>query len=230
MVFLSHEKTAPISFRSPTSEEAPALAEMIYLCGPNLLSQAFGPGYEDTVRCLSMLAAAPMTMFSHQFARVAVLDGGPDASRSAGLAIGLAYSDYAESERRLAQMVLKHKGWWRTLRMLPLATELSRCSEPLPAGSYYISALCVREGLRGQGIGTALLDLSVEIARSAGCETMVLDVEVGNNGAQKLYERMGYQVTSECRPGSVMRRRGILGLRRMKRPIETSPPSPLPSG
>jgi ribosomal protein S18 acetylase RimI-like enzyme len=223
MVFLSHEKTSPISFRSPPSEEAPALAEMIYLCGPNLLSQAFGPGYEETVRCLSMLAAAPMTMFSHQFARLAVLeDGGPDSSRSAGLVIGLAYADYAESERRLAQMVLKHKGWWRTLRMLPLASELSRCAEPLGQGCYYISALCVREDLRGRGIGSALLDLSVEIARGAGCETMVLDVEIGNSGAQRLYERMGYAVTSECRPGPVMRRRGILGLRRMKRPAAES--------
>src|SRR5579862_2625472 len=221
MVFLSHEKAAPISFRSPSSDEAPALAEMIYLCGPNLLSQAFGPGYEETVHCLSMLAAAPMTMFSHQFARIAVLEGEveTDAPRSAGLVIGLAHADYAESERRLAQMVLKHKGWWRTLRMLPLASELSRCAEPLSPRSYYISALCVREGLRGRGIGTALLDLSEEIARSAGCETMALDVEIGNTQAQRLYERVGYSVTSECRPGPVMRRRGILGLRRMKRQI-----------
>ncbi|HEX5322691.1 MAG TPA: GNAT family N-acetyltransferase [Capsulimonadaceae bacterium] len=221
MASLSHNDISPVSFRCAADTEAPGLAEMIYLCGPNLLSQAFGPGYEETVRCLSMLAAAPMTMFSHQFARIAVLEAenNQEPVRSAGLVIGLAYGDYAESERRLGQMVLKHKGWWRTLRMLPLATELSRCAEPLAQGSYYISALSVREGLRGQGIGSALLNLSQELAVSAGCQTLVLDVEVGNSTAQRLYERMGYTVTSECKPGPVMRRRGIMGLRRMKRPV-----------
>src|SRR5579883_1813167 len=98
MVFLRQENLSPLSFRNPTSEEAPAIAELIYLCGPNLLSQAFGPGYEDTVRCLSMLAAEPMTMFSHQFAHIAVLEGtsGQDKARSAGLVIGLTYENYAE--------------------------------------------------------------------------------------------------------------------------------------
>lgn len=188
---------------------------MIYLCGPNLLSQAFGPGYEETIRCLALLAGQPMTMFSYQFARVAMSPERP--AKMAGLVIGLTYNDFAESERRLGWLVLRNKGWWRWVRMLPFAAELSRCAEPLEPGSYYISALSVREEWRRRGVGAALLGLSEELAHRAGSRLMVLDVEIDNPAAQRLYERMGYAVTSECKAGPHMRRRGIVGLRRMKK-------------
>lgn len=205
----------PVSFQAVAADRAPELAEMIYLCGPNLLSQAFGPSYDETIRCLALLAAQPMTMFSYQFTRVAVC--AEDSAHFAGLVIGLSYSDYHESERRLAKLVLRQKGWWRWFGMLPLAAELSRCAEPLSPGSYYISALCVREQWRGRGVGAALLDLSHQIALGCGCRTVLLDVELDNPVAQRLYQRMGYTAVSECKAGPQMRRRGIVGLRRMKK-------------
>lgn len=190
---------------------------MVYLCGPNLLSQAFGPSYDETIRCLMLLAGQPMTMFSYQFARVAVC--AEDSEKFAGLVIGLSYQDYQESERRLARLVLKQKGWWRWFTMLPLAAELSRCAEPLSPGTYYISALSVRDRWRRRGVGAALLDLSHRMALDCGCRTVLLDVEMDNPIAQHLYERMGYSPVSECKAGPQMRRRGIVGLRRMRRQL-----------
>jgi ribosomal protein S18 acetylase RimI-like enzyme len=209
--------TEPVSFQPVGADHAHELAELIYLCGPNLLSQAFGPSYDETIRCLALLAAKPMTMFSYQFARVAVCV--EDSAHFAGIVIGLSYANYHESERRLAKLVLRQKGWWRWFGMLPLAAELSRCAEPLSPGSYYISALSVRDQWRRRGVGAALLDVSHQIALENGCRTVLLDVEMDNPIAQHLYERMGYSAVSECMAGPQMRRRGIVGLRRMKRQL-----------
>jgi aminoglycoside 6'-N-acetyltransferase len=49
---------------------------------------------------------------------------------------------------------------------------------------------------RGRGVGTALLAAAEDWARSQGAERMMLDLDVNNAGAQRLYERVGYQVES----------------------------------
>lgn len=54
--------------------------------------------------------------------------------------------------------------------------------------------LAVAPDWRGRGVGTALLDAAEDWARAHGAERMVLDLDVHNTGAQRLYERHGYQV------------------------------------
>ncbi|MCJ8140507.1 GNAT family N-acetyltransferase [Falsirhodobacter halotolerans] len=57
---------------------------------------------------------------------------------------------------------------------------------------FLIDGLCVAEGQRGRGIGTALLDaLGTEAARR-GYPALRLDVVDTNLGAQRLYRRLGF--------------------------------------
>ena len=54
--------------------------------------------------------------------------------------------------------------------------------------------LAVAPAWRGRGVGTALLAAAEDWARAQGAERMMLDLDVHNSGAQRLYERVGYQV------------------------------------
>ena len=54
--------------------------------------------------------------------------------------------------------------------------------------------LAVAPEWRGRGVGTALLAAAEDWARAHGAERMILDLDVHNEGAKRLYERVGYQV------------------------------------
>jgi aminoglycoside 6'-N-acetyltransferase len=49
---------------------------------------------------------------------------------------------------------------------------------------------------RGRGVGTALMQAAEDWARAHGAERMVLDLNAANEGARRLYERLGYEVHS----------------------------------
>ena len=57
-----------------------------------------------------------------------------------------------------------------------------------------IMTLAVRPGFRRQGIARALLEKTMETARSFGSPQMFLDVEDGNLPAIKLYETHGFSI------------------------------------
>ena len=50
----------------------------------------------------------------------------------------------------------------------------------------------VPTALRGRGIGTALAEAAEELIRAQGHKSASLSVSVGNPGARRLYERLGY--------------------------------------
>jgi ribosomal-protein-alanine N-acetyltransferase len=52
----------------------------------------------------------------------------------------------------------------------------------------------VREDKRDQGIGSALLGQALEYLEQSGVRRVVLQVSVGNHGAQRLYERFGFKI------------------------------------
>jgi aminoglycoside 6'-N-acetyltransferase len=54
--------------------------------------------------------------------------------------------------------------------------------------------LAVSPDWRGRGVGSALMRAAEDWARGQGAERMVLDLDANNTGAQRLYERLGYEV------------------------------------
>ena len=61
--------------------------------------------------------------------------------------------------------------------------------------SFYINMLAAYPRFRGQGIGTALMDLVDGLALNAGCSLISIEVFANNVGALKLYQRLGYEIT-----------------------------------
>ncbi len=62
-------------------------------------------------------------------------------------------------------------------------------------GSYYISGIAVYPEFRGRGIGTRFLEAAEEKARGLGCPSLSLIVFEANEGAHRLYSRLGFVET-----------------------------------
>jgi ribosomal protein S18 acetylase RimI-like enzyme len=58
----------------------------------------------------------------------------------------------------------------------------------------YLAELYVVPGLRGQGIGRALMEAAIEQARRRGARRLTLRVLGPNTRAQALYESLGFEV------------------------------------
>jgi len=64
--------------------------------------------------------------------------------------------------------------------------------EVLVPGSWYVNVLAVHGENRGRGLGENLLARAEQSARQAGARQMSVIVESGNEGAARLYRRVGY--------------------------------------
>jgi ribosomal protein S18 acetylase RimI-like enzyme len=62
---------------------------------------------------------------------------------------------------------------------------------------YYFFIIAVDENARGQGIGSFILEEGIKLARKKGCRRAVLDVDIENEGALRLYERFGFRKFKE---------------------------------
>ena len=56
----------------------------------------------------------------------------------------------------------------------------------------YIEHVVVDEAHRGQGYGTALIAFAEARALEEGCKLVELDVDMGDDRAEKLYVKSGY--------------------------------------
>jgi len=69
------------------------------------------------------------------------------------------------------------------------------CAFWLVVDEIHINNVAVLPALRGRGIGTRLLQRVFEEARRLGARRATLEVRRSNEGARRLYERLGFKVT-----------------------------------
>ncbi|XP_024459454.1 uncharacterized protein LOC18100338 isoform X3 [Populus trichocarpa] len=58
----------------------------------------------------------------------------------------------------------------------------------------YVANLCVAKSARRQGIATNMLHFAIELVKSNGIEHAYVHVHRNNTPAQKLYEKMGFEI------------------------------------
>jgi len=73
------------------------------------------------------------------------------------------------------------------------------CAFWLVFDEIHINNIAIVPELRGRGIGTALLQRVIEEARRLGARRATLEVRASNEGARKLYERLGFYVAATRR-------------------------------
>jgi len=113
--------------------------------------------------------------------------------------VGMAAGYTAEQHRRSSDQPLKQAAGNRALRMMGVAILCARLRflGTHTDGDFYLQAIAVDRELRGEGIGSALMDAIEDQARASGSTRLFLDAAARNEGARRFYERRGMTVESE---------------------------------
>jgi ribosomal protein S18 acetylase RimI-like enzyme len=173
-----------VSLRPARHDRGDALAYAAYLntAADGLFDSLFGGDWRQVV---AHVALVPGHQLSMDNVVIAELDGRIVGSCSGGgdgpIPVGLLV-------RALGWRVPRAVLVW--LAGAPTTLWLTK-REP---GDWYLQSIAVDAEVRGGGVGSALLDDALDRARAAGARRMVLDVRVGNDTAQRLYEHMGMRV------------------------------------
>ena len=64
----------------------------------------------------------------------------------------------------------------------------------------WLEDLYVRDEARGAGLGSALIELTLERARARGCRRVELDTSESNEAARRLYARHGFSESAKSTP------------------------------
>lgn len=113
--------------------------------------------------------------------------------------VGMATGYTAEQHRRSSDRPLKQAAGNRALERVGVTLLCARLRflGTHADGDFYLQAIAVDRELRGEGIGSALMDAIEEQARASGSTRLYLDAAARNEGARRLYERRGMTVESE---------------------------------
>lgn len=197
--------------RPATPADAPEAARLIYDAGPTLFVRLFGPRPEDAISFFQTLFAQTDSVFSYETAIVAQQEG-----QAVGLAAAIPAAQYHRGSAVPRQIL--RRGPLFLLRLIPVVFALRRSTQPPPPGTYYLGILSVTPTMRGQGIGTRLLEDVHRRAAADGAAAVCLHAELGNAGARQLYERHGYRAVAEY-PTPRAARWGVTGFIGMRKEL-----------
>lgn len=157
---------------------------------------------------------------------VAVLEAGIDFARGlyalrGGEPIGVLGLELDRSPFAAYRLADLRRGFGLAgaLRRLPAARVFDLFRHRPAPGEAYVAQVAVGEGARGLGVGSALLEAAFAKAREAGKAIISLDVVDTNEGARRLYERLGFKVVKEWRFGFLTRAAGFAGVRHMEKAL-----------
>ena len=111
--------------------------------------------------------------------------------------VGMVSGYTAEQHRRSSRQPLKRAAGRYNLRMRIVDTlfaPMMRIVDSIPEGDFYLQAITVDKELRGDGVGSILMDSFEERARASGSSRLSLDVSAKNEGARRFYEHRGMTV------------------------------------
>ena len=114
--------------------------------------------------------------------------------------VGMASGYAAKQRNHFSDQPLKQAAGNRALRMKAvkmLCAPLLRILETIADGDFYLLSIAVDRELRGEGVGSALMDSVEDRARASGSARLSLDVSAKNEGARRLYEDRGMTVESQ---------------------------------
>lgn len=160
---------------------------LIYETDNNVFNFFFG-NKENAAQKIEKLILAENNTLSHQ--RIMVVTGNNEMVQGI-----LVYSCGDEAKKMDEFKVLRQNlnlidvlkfvimEWWDSHFLANLNKE-----------DFYLACVAVDEEARGKGIGTFILKQAIDFARKHGFKRAVLDVDINNKGAYKLYKRRGFNV------------------------------------
>lgn len=185
-----------IKVRKATLSETQDFADLILLSVPSLFPAIYGDEVKAIMRCLF---SQRRNLFSFEHAYFAELGG-----KGVGMLLGYDWRSRSQESWRTGFLMLKQmKGNFFT--KLPLLIKVGSVIGMVSNEEYHVSNVAIYPEYRGMGIGTKIMSAVEEEAKKSGAAWAVLDVEVENTDAIRLYSRLGYSVVRES---SVRLRKG----------------------
>ena len=114
--------------------------------------------------------------------------------------VGMVSGYTARQHHKASDQVLKQAAGRYNLRFLTVSllfAPLMRILDTIADDDFYLQAIALNQELRGQGLGSVLMDFAEDQAQNSGCKRLSLDVSADNVNARKLYERRGMFVESQ---------------------------------
>ncbi len=173
------------SVRPASRSDAGRIADGLEEASGGLLSMMLG-GRWRTV--LTEVVGIPGHEMSYEAARIAMVGEEP---------VGVAVSCAADTPP-VDEVMRKAAG--RSLVRLVIvsaaAAPILRFMSGHASGDWHLTALAVDASHRGEGIGSVLVNDTLQRATEHGAMALTLDVDTANDGARHLYERLGFVETA----------------------------------
>ncbi len=175
--------TAKTIYRPACREDARAVAELFAIAGVGV------PEYLWSLQARD---------------RQTPLEVGIERAEQDGPAFSYRNATLAERDREVVGMLLGYMLPEPTpadiaaLESLPAVLRPLKALEHRAPGTFYVGALAVRVGHRGEGIGSKLLYKSRQGALAAGTARITVEVFSDNEGALRLYQRHGFRILNRC--------------------------------
>ena len=178
-------------------EDAQDFTNLILLSESGLFPAVFGSNVKNV---LQSLFRQRRNLFSFEHSYFIEVD---DAK--AGTVLGYDWKTQRGEEWRTGLLLIKYMKleFFARIPALLMALHLVGRAED---NEYYISNVAVYPEFRGAKLGTNLILKMEEEARSCGAKKMALDVEVDNQSAIKLYNRLGYSVVGKPMRAKISRK------------------------
>ena len=182
-----------VRFRAAMPADAEAAVSLIHASGPAAFAYVFSvPGRGDALDFLRRAFLDGAGEFGWRNHCVGELDGRV-------VAVGAGYGGESALAFTLAaaRQILAYYGVQQAPGVVARGLRVERVIRPPGRGMHYLAHLGVAPGLRGRGIGRALVGHLIEQGRAQGRRRIALDVAASNPRAQALYAELGFAVSAE---------------------------------
>ncbi|MTK63417.1 MAG: GNAT family N-acetyltransferase [Methanobacterium sp.] len=168
------------------------ISEMIYETDQNLFGTFLDKEPVKAVAKLKKLIEAGKNSYGHEHIYIAEDENGAIQ----GVLVAFRGDDIGFiQEAKIFKTTMNFKDFFKLTFIKPVYDSLTASS--IRDDDFYIGNLVVSANLRGKGIGSKIIEQSFELARDKECKRVLLDVIFENQGAKKLYERIGFKKCCE---------------------------------
>ena len=206
-----------VLIRPARPEHAQVVAQLMYYASANYMLAFFGKPESKAIGVLRRMFSLPRHTTSYTYAFVAEDEGEVVGS----------FSGFDGKSWRVSSRASWMYGpiWfavtppWQIPRMLAAFGDFNKVLLPILDEEFYIEHLAVLPGKRRQGIGKQLMEFAESQARAKDLKRVTLNVEIENEGARRLYERLGFQTIKVVADPNYCKRFNFRGSIRMAKPI-----------
>lgn len=182
-----------IQFRKALPDDREDMIPLIYSSGPDAFDYAFS--HRSPIDAHEFLRRT-FLVIGNEFAFTHHIVG---VHEGKVVATGVGYSNDVGTGHMISMLkqIPKHYGIFKGLGVIYRGLHIEKIVPPPNAPMHYIAHIGVTPALRGHGIGEQLMQQLIQEGQDLGRPRVTLDVSCENPRAQVLYERLGFEVTSE---------------------------------